>query len=106
MRSARRDGSTAGRALALVAALALAACYSDVKVVQGTVTEGNSSATTLTVRDERAPNASATYRLERPVTVATGDLVRLAYRESPDGRQVVRAMNLTRHRDKAHRDKK
>ncbi|MBI5478883.1 MAG: hypothetical protein HY906_08510 [Deltaproteobacteria bacterium] len=96
--------------LALAAAATLAAtataCYDDVKVVQGTVTQVEAAASTIAVKDERAPNATVSYRLTEPATVATGDLVRVAFRDGADGKQVVRLMNLTRHRAKDRRDKK
>jgi hypothetical protein len=106
MRSARKRSWKVGQALALMAALSVGACYDDVKVVQGTVTRVDLAATTLEVKDERAPHVSADYRLSAPVTVATGDLVRLAFRDRADGKQVVRLMNLTRHRAKDRSDQK
>ena len=93
-------------ALALAAVVALPACYSDVKVVQGTVTSSDPAAAMLDVKDERAPNATATYRLKEPATVAPGDLVRVAFRDGSDGKTVIRLMNLTRHRAKNKTDRK
>jgi hypothetical protein len=91
--------------LGLAAALGLAGCYSDVKVVQGTVVTVAEDHATVTVRDERAPNATADYRLAARVTVAPGDVVRLAYRDRADGKAVVRLMNITRRDAKAQTEK-
>jgi hypothetical protein len=85
------------RAVARVATLTLTACYDDVKVVQGTVTAVDAGGRALAVRDERPPHATSTFGGVSVAAVTQGDLVRLAYRDLADGKQVVRLMNLTRH---------
>ena len=94
-----------GAALAVAATVALGACYDDVKVVQGTVIGAAAERHEVEIRDERPPHATATYRLERPATVAIGDVVRLAFRDRAEGKVVVRLMNLSRHRAQRQMDK-
>jgi hypothetical protein len=106
MRSTRSLAGRAATALGLLACVALAACYDDVKVVQGTVTAVDATGRALDLRDERPPHATATYGGVEPAGVASGDLVRVAFRDHPDGKQVVRLMNLTRHRARDRSEKK
>jgi hypothetical protein len=94
-----------GWALALAALVGVVGCYSDVKVVQGAVTSVEPDGSGLVLRDERPPNAAASYRLVERATVAPGDAVRVAYRDRGEGRVVVRLMNLTRHKAKNKSDK-
>jgi hypothetical protein len=106
MKQARSRGGAVARALALLASLTVGACYDDVKVVQGTVTSVDANGRALEVRDERPPYATATYGGVQVAAVASGDLVRLAFRDHADGKQVVRLMNLTRHRARDRSEKK
>jgi len=92
-------------AVALCLAPLLVGCYSDVKVVQGTVVRVDRGAQVIDVKDERSPNAVAPYRLARPATVKDGDLVRLAYRATGDDRVALRLMNLTRLKERRRSEK-
>lgn len=85
----------------LLAAIWLGGCYDDVKVVQGTVIAVDSTAGTLTVRDERSPNAEVVFGNAGSQNAASGDLVRLAYRQSESGARIIRVMNLSRDKELA-----
>jgi len=85
----------------LLASLWLGGCYDDVKVVQGTVTAVDTAAGTLTVRDERPPNAEVVFGNAGKEGAANGDLVRLAYRQSEQGARIMRLMNLSRDKELA-----
>jgi hypothetical protein len=87
------------RAFAIGMSLVCGACYGDLVVVQGTVTELDGTSRTLTVRDERTPNAVASYLFQKAPSVQRGDVVRIAFRREAGGaRSVVRLMNVTRSR--------
>jgi hypothetical protein len=96
----------AERLACLALTLALGGCYDDVKVVQGSVISTNPNAGTITVRDERPPNAELTYRNAGSKAALVGDVVRIAFREQGDGAVVVRLMNLRQRRalaEEAHK---
>jgi hypothetical protein len=93
-------------AAALAALLsAVVGCYDDVKVVQGTVVSFDEQGTVVEVKDERAPNATATYHMKERATMKNGDLVRIAFRDGADGKHVVRLMNVTRQKAKRQAEK-
>jgi hypothetical protein len=85
--------------------LGCTACYGDLRVVQGTVVTLDNATHTLTVRDERAPNAILSFQLAGSPSAEKGDVVRLAFRQHGDSRSVVRLMNVTRARkgDRKHK---
>ena len=85
-----------GAGLLLLLALGLCGCYSDVKVVQGTVVAVGRQGREVAVRDERVPNLVAAYALDHPTTTKSGDVVRIAYRSTTAGNHALRLMNLTR----------
>ena len=91
--------------LGIAALLAGPGCYDDVKVVQGAVVTSDGPARTLSVQDERAPHAVATYQVADALLAKPGDIVRLAYRDRGQARVVARMMNVTRVRSKKEQDK-
>jgi hypothetical protein len=78
-----------------------AACYGDVKVLQGTVVSASPERGVLAVRDERAPHAVTEFRVAAAGAGAPGEVVRVAYRTEGDGPTVVRMMNITRTKNLA-----
>jgi hypothetical protein len=93
------------RAFALCLVLVVASgCVESPLVVQGTVTAYDPQANTVTVRDERAPNAELVLALagaEIGGAPTVGDQVRVAYRDQDGARQTIRLMNLTRQEELA-----
>ena len=105
MRAGRRRFPAAVRLAALLAAAALAwtGCSPPLPVVQGKVVGVSQDGATLTVQDERAPEAQSIEvgikGAEIGAPPMVGDEVRLVYR-SEGGRNVaLRVMNLTRQRE-------
>ena len=105
MRAARRRIPAAcwlAAALAVVA-LAWTGCSAPLPVVQGKVVGVSQDGSTLTVQDERAPEAQpmevSVKGAEIGAPPAVGDEIRFVYR-SEGGRNVaLRVMNLTRQRE-------
>lgn len=75
-------------------------------VIQGTVVSYEKSSETLVVQDERRPGVTLTVSLkgaEVGAEAAPGDLVRVAYRETPAGHVATRVMNITRQDETARK---
>lgn len=94
-------------ALAFAVALMLS-CGDPPLVLQGEVVSYDESAKTLSVKDERASGEVAVLSLanaEIGAAPASGDLVRVAYREREGAKMASRVMNITRQTELQGRSK-
>lgn len=89
--------------LPLLAALFLWGCVPIATVVQGTVVSADPAAQTITVRDEKNPEAPPVVLniagAEMAAAPVEGDVVRVAYFTKDGANRAVRLMNLTRQQE-------
>jgi hypothetical protein len=88
----------------VIACVAVGACGTPPKVVQGIVVSNDPVKKSMVVRDDLNSGSNLEFSLEEAeigAEAVAGDTVRIAYREHDGKRTATRVMNITRQREAA-----